>query len=129
MAGTDSASPMNTKVCRTNRETVLDMVMCSNCSGGGTRLHHFCAEVSFPVQRCPFEARYFSPTGSRPDAEQAPQQHQLTEVIGRVIEDQQDFPEIRLPVAVRDLAIEVPLRIEHQLLKRAPVAFEGGDAL
>src|SRR4051812_3993012 len=64
-----------------------------------------------------------------PHPEQAPDHDELTDVVSRVVRDEEQLAKIRLPRAVRNRGSEVDLRINRELLQRRAVVPELRDAL
>src|SRR2546426_977064 len=64
----------------------------------------------------------------RPDPERAPDEDQLTHVIGAVVGDEQELPEVGLAGTVRDSGEEIDRGIARELLQRIAVAPECGHA-
>src|SRR6187397_489915 len=64
-----------------------------------------------------------------PDPEQLPDQHELPDMVGRVVADQYELPQIGLPRAVRDPGGEIALAVEREPAQIVPVTPVAGDAL
>ena len=62
----------------------------------------------------------------RPVAQQAPEQHQLPDMVGGVIRHQQQLAEIRLTRTVRDPRREIDAGVRSQLLELLPILAETG---
>src|SRR5437016_14136425 len=83
-----------------------------------------CARASIPLRR----AGTASSVGW-PCAEQAAQHDQLTDVIRRVVRDEQYFTQVRLAISIRHASREIGFLVDGQRGQVGAIATKSGDAL